>query len=365
VEVVQNTMSQGGSYVFSQQPRPVNRQKYRSKNSNIMADRRVVRGNTYASRPLLPQEQPQTRLQNTRFANTRLYDQNKRGGRKQEVHVEEVQEVNVLEELTDIPINEDFSTQTDAMEVEDNANVEFVPKVRGQDQATFIEELEMFDFESSALPILEVLIGKAMDQGLMEVRQEEEVKVLNTQRQGWEHHCNIIHTEAQRLLMEAQRHKEEKDRRLAQAHEARLQAQIEEHHHCARTMAKDFFQTLQETALSRLAQAGHFYDPVRTQVENTFLPWTMDKVMKQLAMASLAQEDVDRLLKNTITRGYAEVEEATRAREALRERLRKEEEERVRAEEEERVRLEEEAERRKAERDAAGEGDEEDEDDDE
>lgn len=352
-------MSQG-NYVFSQQPRAVNRQKYRSKNTNLMSDRRVVRGNTFSTRPLLPQELPQQRLQNTRFAKTRLYDQSKRKGRNKAVANEEVEQVNVLEELTDIPINADFSTQTEAeaMEVDSHAVADFVPKAKGIDQATFIEELEMFDFESSAKPILEVLIGKALDQGLLEVRQEEEVKVLNSERANWEQHRNIIHTEAQRLLMEAQRHKEEKDRRIAQAQETRLQAQIEEHHHAARTMAKDFFSNLEETALARLAQAGHFYDPVRTQVENTFLPWAMDKVMTHLSLAALARNDVDNILKKSIARGYEEAAEAERQRVALRERLRKEEEERLLAEEEERIRLEEEAARRQAERDAEGEGDE-------
>jgi len=349
-------MSQG-NYVFSQQPRAVNRQKYRSKNTNLMSDRRVVRGNTFSTRPLIPQDQPHQRLQNTRFAKTRLYDQSKRSRGRDKVEVEEdVEQVSVLEELTHIPINTDFSTQTEA-EAMENTVADFIPMAKGIDQGTFIEELELFDFESSAKPILEVLIGKALDQGLLEVRQEEEVKVLNSERANWEQHRNIIHTEAQRLLMESQHHKEEKDRRLAQAEEARLQAQIKDHHQAARTMAKEFFADLEDKALARLAQAGHFYDPVRTQVENTFLPFVMDKVMTHLSVAALARNDVDNLLKKTIAFGYEEAAEAGRQRAALRERLMKEEEERLRAEEEEHIRLEEEAARRKAERDA-DEGDE-------
>lgn len=291
-----------------------------------------MRGNTYAARPLLPAEEPQNRLQTTRFAKTKVYSKkrttNRIKGEDPEVDAKASHEY--LEILTDIPVAEDFSAQTEAQEAEELGHVPFVPKPQGQDAETWIEELEMFDFESSVEPVLEVLVGKSMEQGLMEVVQEEEIKVLNTHKEEWSQKRNIIHTEAQRLLVEAHRHQEETNRRIAQARDVAVQKKIELHEMGARTTAKMFFNTLQETVLQRLATAGHFYDPVQNQVENTFMPYLIEKVSRHLLVVQKAEEDVDRLIKASVALGQEEVVEAMRAREALAERLRQEEAERIR-----------------------------------
>jgi hypothetical protein len=315
-----------------------------------MSDRRVVRGNTFAARPILPSEDPQNRLQTTRFAKTKLYHTKKRSSLRRPVEepvVDEKASHEYLEELTDIPLAEDFSAQTEMQEAEELFSVPFVPKPRGDDKETWIEELEMFDFESSVEPVLEVLIGKSMEQGLMEVSQEEEIKVLNTHKDSWVQKRNVIHTEAQRLLVEKRRHEEELNRRLAQARENALQQKIEQHERDARTVAKNFFNSLHDMVLQRLAAAGHFYDPVQNQVENTFMPFLKERVQVHLDTARRAAEDVDRLVKDAIALGQEQVVEATRARAELAERLRLEEEQRI-LEEERRRRAEEEEAARQA-----------------
>lgn len=357
-------MASQGNYVFSQQPKAVQaRKKYRDvidpRKTNLMNDRRVVRGNTYAARPLIPAEETQKRLSSTRFANTRLYSNQGRSSsrRSKKVEVEEEKAPHEwLEELTDIPLSEDFSAQTDAGD--ELANVKFVPKPSGTNIGTHMDELELFDFDSSVQPILEVIIGKSMDQGLLEVIQEEELKLLKAHRVNWEMRRNLIHNEAQRLLVEAQRQKEETDRRLAQAKEAEMQAKIEAHRLKARSTAKEFFAGLQNSVLQRLAEANHFYDPVENQVKHSFVPWLMDKIASNLLVEYRARDEVDNLLKKTIDNMKERVVVATREREERKLRELKEEEERLRLEEEERKqRKEEERLRRELEK-AEGEGDE-------
>lgn len=338
-----------------------------------MNDRRVMRGNTYAARVILPSaEAPQQRLKTTRFANTRLYDnRNKkhRSGRRAEDEViEEKASHEYLEELTNIPLAEDSSSHANQLEMDELEEVQYVPKAPGADVATWIDELEMFDFNESVEPILEVLIGKSMDQGLREVRQEEEIKVLSAHQAKWALERDIIQTEAQRLLVEAQRKKEEADRRLAQAKEARREEAIAEHTQCAKTTAKEFFTELQTRVLQNLATAGHFYDPVFAQVDHTFMPWLVKKVEDHLNETRDAEAAMDKLISNAVAKGAAERDEVLRQRRVLAERLRKEEEERLRlaeekrkAEEEEEARLKALAEAKAAEEAAAG--DEEDEED--
>lgn len=343
-------MATKGNYVFSQQPKAVQaRKKYRddgdTRQTNLMADKRVVRGNTYAARPVLAQEEPAARLATTRFAKTRLYSEGRnkssRSGRRvKEDSVEEKAAHEYLEDLTDIPINGDFSTQTEANEVEEE--VSFVPKPRGDDKGTVIEEREMFEFESSVEPILQVLIGKSMEQGLLEVLQEEELKVLKAQRDTWEQRRNLIHNEAQRLLSEALRQKEETDRRLAQAKEAEVDAQIEAHKIQARSAASEFFKGLQQTVLMRLAEAGHFFDPVQNQVENTFMPWLLEQVAANVSVVQKAREELDLVMQSSITKLDHRIKEAERIKAETKSRKEKEEEE-------ERIRKEEEAKRKKEE----------------
>lgn len=339
-------MATKGNYVFSQQPKAVQaRKKYRDdldpRKNNLMSDKRVIRGNTYAARPIMPHEEPAARLATTRFAKTRLYSEKKSTRRKQQLEdlADEKAPHEYLEELTDIPINGDFSTQTETAEDE---QVSFVPKAAGDDKGTMIEEMEMFEFESSVEPILQVLIGKSMEQGLLEVLQEEELKVLKAQRDTWEQRRNLIHNEAQRLLSEALRQKEETDRRIAQAKEAEIKAKIEAHEKQARTTAHEFFKGLQDTVLMRLAEAGHFYDPVENQVQNTFMPWLLEQVAENVSVVQKAREELDLVMQSSISKLNVRIKEA--------ERIRKEEKERREREAEaERLRLAEEEERRKEE----------------
>lgn len=316
------------SYVFSQKPRAVQRKKYRDMldtKANLMSDKRVVRGNTYAARPLLPAQDQPNRMQSTRFAKTNIYAR-KRAPRRRQQQQEEPEEIpshEYLEELTDIAIAEDFATQTDRGEY-DADDVPFIPKARGEDKLTWIDELEMFDFESSVEPILEVLIGKSMDQGLLEVSQEEEIKVLKAHRLRWEQKRGIVHTEAQRLLTEAQRFKEEADRRIAQDKEADLMKEIEAHNRRARKTAKEFYESLQETIITRLEQAGHFYDPVLNQVENVFMPWLLEKVNQRVGEVQNSRDEVDELVAKSITEICIQVAEAKEKKRQEQERLQQE-----------------------------------------
>ncbi len=48
----------------------------------------------------------------------------------------------------------------------------------GVDAVTQIENGDLFDFDLEVEPILEVLVGKVLEQGLMEVLEEEELAAM-------------------------------------------------------------------------------------------------------------------------------------------------------------------------------------------
>lgn len=65
-------------------------------------------------------------------------------------------------------------------------------------------------------PILEVLVGKTIEQALLEVMEEEELANLRAQQRRFEELRNAELVETQRLEEQERRHREEKERRMKQ-----------------------------------------------------------------------------------------------------------------------------------------------------
>lgn len=65
-------------------------------------------------------------------------------------------------------------------------------------------------------PILEVLVGKTVEQALLEVMEEEELANLRAQQRRFEQLRNAELVETQRLEEQERRHREEKERRMRQ-----------------------------------------------------------------------------------------------------------------------------------------------------
>lgn len=68
----------------------------------------------------------------------------------------------------------------------------------------------MFDFDREVCPILEVLVGKTVEQALLEVMEEEELAALREQQRIFEGNRNAELVETQRLEEQERRHREEK-----------------------------------------------------------------------------------------------------------------------------------------------------------
>jgi radial spoke head protein 3 len=137
--------------------------------ANLMYDRRVVRGNTYAAQilpaiPVAPTPTTQAKPRRSRAATHKPSTPPPIQGRQ---HMD-IQTDHYLEEVTDVQPEEDTGTQTDAF-LERPVTPLFVPQKRGVDAETQIEEGELFDFDFEVEPLLEVLVGKTLEQGLMEV----------------------------------------------------------------------------------------------------------------------------------------------------------------------------------------------------
>jgi radial spoke head protein 3 len=176
-----------------------------------------------------------------------------------------------LEVLSDRVPEEEVGTQTDATKDRPPTPL-FVPRPSGVDAATQIEPSDLFDFDAEVVPVLEVLVGKSLDLALVEVLQEDELAAMRAQQEAFSALRSAELAEVQRLEGEVKRRQDERARRLKQerdrvVHQAEVQRKV-----AASSFARTYLVSMRYSVLAQLADQGHFYDPLRREIESRFMP---------------------------------------------------------------------------------------------
>ncbi|XP_068610059.1 radial spoke head protein 3 homolog [Brachionichthys hirsutus] len=305
----------GGCYTFSSRPRlvenrPRNREPPSEENpasyGNIMHDRRVVRGNTYAQRTVpVPAVRTSVPLARRGAETQRRYEANRKRvtawlgpstpepvpGRR---HID-VQTERYLEELSGVIELSDTQCQTDDF-LDRPASPLFVPAQTGQDAATQVEEGDLFDFDREVQPLLEVLVGKTVEQSLLEVLEEEELAGLRAQQRAFRELRSIEEVEVQRLQEAERRRKEENERRVAQQREALEREREVAEKIAARAFSRQYLASLVPTTFTSLRSDGFFYDPVEDDVRTNFMPWLTEQVNERLVKKAAARRLLDDII---------------------------------------------------------------------
>lgn len=204
---------------------------------------------------------------------------------------------------------------------------------------------DLFDFDMEVEPILEVLVGKTLEQSMMEVMEEEELANMRAHQEHFEQIRNAELAETQRLEEGEKRRAEEKARRVQQEKERVQREQQVTEKVAARTFTKGFLSELKSSVVANLQDVGFFYDPLEAEVTNTFMPWLMEDMQENLDTLSIARAIADELLTAAGSRKQLMAAEAAKLQAAVDEakrvaeeaRLKKLEEERLAKEEAERV----------------------------
>ncbi|XP_014486025.1 PREDICTED: radial spoke head protein 3 homolog isoform X2 [Dinoponera quadriceps] len=260
---------------------------------NIMFDHRVARGTTCASVPaLIDGEQSiaarQAEARRRHLARKRAQAQATKAlimrigspppvpGRKHEPVQTEV----FLEELAEKPDESEIATQTDYYEKP--VTPRYCPPKTGQDAYTQIEPGELFDYDIEVQPILEVLVGKTIEQALIEVLEEEEIAALKEQQRRFLELRDAEKAEEQRLAEQDRRLREEKDRRLKQQEKAMKTQQETEERVAAAVLLTGYIAELLPAVLEGLKISGFLLDDIKADVEGGFMPWLMKEVKKEM-----------------------------------------------------------------------------------
>lgn len=232
----------------------------------------------------------------------------------------DVQTEAYLEELSDRVIEADMDTQTDAFLDRPSAPI-FVPMKTGVDADTQIYEGDLFDFDVEVDPILEVLVGKTLEQSMLEVMEEEELAAMKEHQDHFEQIRNVELAETQRMEEAEKRRFEEKERRVAQE-QARVQreAQIRQKV-AAHKFTKGYLQDLHTAVFQNLHETGFFYNPLEREVTTEFLPWLVGEVQARVQRVAVGRALADSLIDAAVARQQALLDEAAQLHGAVEEEL--------------------------------------------
>lgn len=302
------------TYTFQSEPRALRtRPKFRPQQEppvqsgygNLMHDPRVVRGSTFKQQAMpsvdpvaIQKQQEKRRLQQAKArakAKLKPRDVEPVAGR---AHIE-VQTELYLEELTDRVEETDQSVQTDPF-LDRPPEPLFIPAKTGVDAETQIEDGELFDFDLESKPILEVLVGKTMEQSLLEVMEEEELDALRDHQAEFEELRNAELIETQRLEEQARRRREERERRLLQQAEVAQQERETTEKVAARSFAQSYLSGLVPSVFDNLDANGYFYDSQEREIEEVFLPWLLNGVDENIAKQQQGREILDALIRDVV-----------------------------------------------------------------
>merc|ERR1719359_2538705 len=163
----------------------------------------------------------------------------------------DIQTDSYLEELTERTVEFEAETQTDFL-LDRPPSPLFMPAKIGVDIETQIEDGELFDFDVECEPVLEVLVGKTLEQSMMEVLEEEELESLKRHQEDFEKRRNAEMLEVQRMEAAEKRRNDEMERRTAQQQAQREQDLSKMRKVVSRSVASAHLGSLKDRALKHL-----------------------------------------------------------------------------------------------------------------
>ena len=190
-----------------------------------------------------------------------------------------------------------LAQQTDPM-MKEAPTPAYIPRKTGIDIASQVDTNMVFAFDSDVQAILEVVVSKSLEQALMEVREEEEMREID--EHGQKLRAKFASEEAQAEEMVRQ------ERAMFAAKEKMLAAARQQHKSVLEIRAKlaasyfsrSYLKHLTTHAMEDLSKAGFFNakDSVAHQLEATYLPHVVTAVDLQLSKVTGARTLVSEII---------------------------------------------------------------------
>lgn len=260
-------------YTFSSRPRAVSsKKKFRNLGASIMHDPRVVRGNTYRKPGPAAISGPQISQNNkTRFikpTKQSIFDVKPALSKFIPVDVssflvENKQAVEVVE----------VDTQTNEFE-ERPPTPDYIPKKTGVDASTQIEPADqLFDFDAEIGPLLEVVVSKTMEQSLLEVEEEEELKRIRRRQQELMENKMRQRQKIHELELQKRLEWDAKQERVVQEQDRVQKETVVYRKVGSLNLMKNMVNSLRDQVYDTLVETGFFRNPTEVEVKQLFMPW--------------------------------------------------------------------------------------------
>lgn len=294
-------------YTFQAEPRAVSgaRSKYRpGEPMNIMSDPRVHRGSTYSAlhrqqpaqqapardRPVRRRQGPQGWKSKSIFD----YQVPKRERRGVDLSP-------YLVEQAARPGASDSSTQTDRF-VDLPPPEPYVPAKTGVDSGTQLDHRDgLFDFDAESALLLDVLTSKTVEQAVLELQQEAELRRIAERLSEFRAACE---EEARRLVAEESRVRDDARQRDQALQQRRQDAEARRRSAQDAAVAASKQRERDEEA-ARLAALAAAVDPVKELIGAEFLPDVVSRVVGSCQRLAAADAEVDRSIARALEKARA------------------------------------------------------------
>ncbi|XP_055535837.1 radial spoke head protein 3 homolog A isoform X2 [Wyeomyia smithii] len=274
---------------------------------NVMHDRRVVRGSNYINGIAQAGDgdniQKESEARRRQILRKKHVARNQRGiigtppavrGRKHE----NVQTEKFLEELFVRPPEMDAGCQTDLF-LNRPPSPPYIPQKLGCDAATEILDGELFDFDTEVQPIIDVLVGRTIEQALIEVLHEEEIAEMKRQQQQIMAIREAELAELRRLELEDRKLQAEKERRILQDKIAQnLDREMQE-----RITASKLLQGRIDNLMPSVIDAVENIkdDRDREDFERQIAPWLAKEVAQEIGQMIDSKELLEDIIREVLT----------------------------------------------------------------
>ena len=150
----------------------------------------------------------------------------------------------------------------------------YIPDEEGNDQAIQVHNYDpdLFDYEMEVEPILQVLVGKSLEQARIEVIEAHENAVLAKHNALYKQKREAMLVQTQRVEARQDRHNDEIDRRNLQQRVNHVLQDGREKRQIAQVMSKQYLKFFKRDTLQQLVDIGLLRSKKSFSMGSHFVP---------------------------------------------------------------------------------------------
>ena len=175
---------------------------------------------------------------------------------------------------------------------------------------TVVELAEVVDFDRDVQTMVDVMVERAMVDGLMEVGDEEEEREVRRWRAEWEAKMAVEVNKLNTAINTHNRKQTEKQTRIEQR--AQRRQQIDKEAQQRKLAAQAELEAAHAAEERRRREEAARPDPVVVEVTTVFVPWLMGEVGRQMGEVDGSRRAVDALMQSAVA-AVGEQKRAARA----------------------------------------------------